>query len=311
MKAAGTVSPHISRESTTMSKNTNSRVEVIKTWKLYVGGAFPRSESGRSTEVSDARGRTIGHVCRASRKDLRDAVEIAGKAAGAWSRRTGYNRGQILYRMAEMAEGRREELTQAIRDCGGGSLSEARKETNATIDRLVSMAGWTDKVEQVHGCRNQVAGPYHNMSIPEPVGVVGVIAPPTPSLLGLVSMIGPALATGCTVVALGSEPHPLPTVLLGEICATSDVPPGVVNLLTGRKSELLPHFGEHRAFDAVMAAGLSARQRKDLQVGAVDALVRCHPNLDSRPFDDEDHWTSPAALTPCLEVKTMWHPVGV
>ena len=293
-----------------MTKNTNNRVAVVKTWKLYMGGAFPRSESGRSMEVADSAGEIVGHVCRASRKDLRDAVDKARKAAEGWAGRTGYNRGQILYRMAEMAEGRRDELVRAIRDCDGGSLADARSETDATIDRLISMAGWTDKVEQVHGCRNQVAGPYHDMSIPEPVGVVGVIAPARPSLLGLVSLIAPALATGSVVVALGSQDHPLPTVLLGEICATSDVPAGVVNLLTGKTAELVPHFATHRGFNAMVAAGLGPKRRKELQVGAVDALVRCHPAMDARPFEDEEHWTSPAILAPYLETKTMWHPVG-
>jgi acyl-CoA reductase-like NAD-dependent aldehyde dehydrogenase len=292
------------------SKKNNDRIEVVKTWKLYMGGGFPRSESGRSTEVVNASGRTVGHVCRASRKDLRDAIDTARKASEGWARRSGYNRGQILYRMAEMAEGRRDELARAIVDCGGGSTAEARRETDATIDRLVSMAGWTDKVDQVHGCRNQIAGSFHNMSIPEPVGVVGVIAPKKPSLLGLVSLIAPALATGSVVVALGSEPHPIPTVLLGEICATSDVPAGVVNLLTGKTGELLPHFANHRNLDAVMAAGLRASQRKDLQVGAVDALTRTRPALDMRPFDDDEYWTSPAILAPYLEIKTLWHPIG-
>ena len=293
-----------------MTSKNNNRIEVVKTWKLYMGGAFPRSESGRSVEVLSTSGRTVGHVCRASRKDLRDAIEIARKASEGWACRSGYNRGQIIYRMAEMAEGRRDELTRAIVDSGGGTTAEARRETDATIDRLVSMAGWTDKIDQVHGCRNQVAGSFHNMSIPEPVGVVGVIAPKKPSLLGLVSLIAPALATGSTVVALGSEPHPIPTVLLGEICATSDVPAGVVNLLTGQTKELLPHFANHRNLDAVVAAGLRAGQRKELQVGAVDALTRTMPSMDTKPFEDEDFWTSPAILASYLEIKALWHPVG-
>ena len=303
------VLPRTWRESR-MSKKTNNRVEVVKTWKLYLGGGFPRSESGRSVAVEDTTGQTVGHVCRASRKDLRDAVEFARKSSASWAARTGYNRGQILYRMAEMAEGRREELVDSIHRSNGGTRVEARKETDSAIDRLVSMAGWTDKIEQVHGCRNQVAGPYHNMTIPEPVGVVGAICPGKPSLLGLISLIAPALATGSSVVALGSEEHPLPTVLLGEICATSDVPAGVVNLLTGSTSELLPHFSDHRGMDAVMAAGLKPAQRKRLQVGAVDGLVRCHPSMDSRPFEDDAYWSSPSVLAAYLEFKTMWHPVG-
>lgn len=293
-----------------MVKRKSNRVGVAKTWKLYIGGAFPRSESGRSMEVHDKSGRINAHVCRASRKDLRNAVEKATDACEGWANRTGYNRGQILYRMAEMAEGRKEELVEAIRDCGGGTLQEARRETIASIDRLVSMAGWTDKVEQVLGCRNPVAGPYHNMSIPEPIGVVGIIAPKTPSLLGLISMIAPAIATGNVVVALGSEPHPMATVLFGEICATSDMPGGVINLLTGSVKELLPHFATHRGFGSVAAAGLNASERKELQIGGIDALTRVHPKMDSHAFEDDDFWISPRVLTPFVEIKTMWHPIG-
>lgn len=293
-----------------MKNGSKDRIEVVKTWKLYIGGAFPRSESGRSTEVVDGRDRTVGHVCRASRKDLRDAIEVARGAADGWAARSAYNRGQIIYRMAEMAEGRREELVRSIVDGCGGTTAEARRETDAAIDRLVSMAGWTDKVDQVHGCRNQVAGAFHDMSIPEPVGVVGIIAPKRPSLLGLISLVAPALATGSVVVALGSERHPLSTVLFGEICATSDVPGGVVNLLTGRVSELLPHFASHRNLDAIVAAGLTAAQRRELQTGAVESLTRTHPDLEARPFEDSEHWTSPAVLAPFLEIKTLWHPIG-
>lgn len=293
-----------------MSTQKSNRVEVVKTWKLYMGGAFPRSESGRTLDVRDKSDRLIAHVCRASRKDVRDAVEKATSAAEGWATRSGYNRGQILYRMAEMAEGRREELIQAICATGDYTLAQARNETDSAIDRLVSFAGWTDKVEQVLGCRNPVAGPYHNMSIPEPLGVVGIIASASHPLLGLISMTCAALATGNVVVALGSEANPLPTVLFGEICATSDVPAGAVNLLTGSVKELLPHMSTHRGFRAVAAAGLSPKARKELQVGGIDALTRVHPEMDTSPFDDNDFWHSPRALTPFVEIKTMWHPVG-
>lgn len=293
-----------------MAKKSDNRVAVAKTWKLYIGGAFPRSESGRSMEIRDKSGGTIAHVCRASRKDLREAVEKATSAADGWSRRTGYNRGQILYRMAEMAEGRSQEIAEAISGCGGATLQEARKETTASIERLVSMAGWTDKFEQVLGCRNPVAGPFHNMSIPEPIGVIGVIAPPKPSLLGLISLIAPAIATGNSVVALGSQSHPLPTVLLGEICATSDVPDGVINLLTGEVDELLPHFSTHRGFGGVVAAGLGPGARKELELGAIDALTRVDAAMDRQAFEDAGFWHSPRALAPFVEIKTMWHPVG-
>ena len=293
-----------------MSTRESNRIEVIKTWKLYIGGAFPRSESGRTMDVRDKSDQLVAHVCRASRKDLRDAVEKATAAASGWASRSGYNRGQILYRMAEMAEGRREELVHSICQSGQYTLAQARRETNASIDRLVSIAGWTDKVEQVLGCRNPVAGPYHNMSIPEPMGVVGIIAPRSAPLLGLISMLAPAIATGNTVVALGSETCPLPTVLLGEICATSDVPAGVVNLLTGDLKELLPHIANHRGFRAIAAAGLAAKARKELQIGGIDGLIRIHPSMDTHSFDDDDYWHSPRALTPFVETKTLWHPVG-
>jgi len=293
-----------------MSSKETSRITVEKTWKLFMGGAFPRSESGRSIEVTDEQGRFKAHVCRASRKDFRNAVEAAAKAASGWSARSGYNRGQILHRMAEMAECRREEIIDTLAATGSLTRRAAGQEADRTIDRLICFAGWTDKVEQVLGCRNPVAGPYHNMSIPEPIGVVSIVAPDDPSLLGLVSLIAPALATGNVVVALVSEANPLPGLLLGELCATSDVPAGVINLLSGRKTELLPHVATHRGLGAVVGSGLSRRQRTLLKEGGVDPLMRVHPAMDSHPFEDDTFWTSPRVLTPFTEVKTMWHPVG-
>ena len=293
-----------------MTSKEQNRVTVEKTWKLFMGGAFPRSESGRSIEVTDGSGRFKAHVCRASRKDFRNAVEAAEKAANGWQSRTGYNRGQILHRMAEMAECRRAEIIDALVATGSMTRAAAGRETDLTIDRLICFAGWTDKVEQVLGCRNPVAGPYHNMSIPEPIGVVGVIAPEEPSLLGLISMIAPALATGNVVVALVSEGNPLPGLLMGEVCATSDVPGGVINLLSGERKELIPHIATHRGLGAVVAAGLSKSQKTKLKEGGVDSLVRVDPSMDSHSFEDDEFWTSPRSLMPFIEVKTMWHPVG-
>ena len=293
-----------------MSTQDTRRIGVAKTWKLFMGGAFPRTESGRSIELLGESGELVAHICRASRKDLRNAVEMANGAASGWSGRSGYNRGQILHRIAEMMEARKSEFIDALRATGTVTMKDARNETETTIDRMVSLAGWCDKVEQVLGCRNPVAGPYHNMSIPEPLGVVGMLAPADRSLLGLTSMLAPALATGNVVVALTSEKNPIPGLLLGEICATSDVPAGVVNILSGQVKELLPHFATHRAFGAVVAAGLTPAGRRRLQEGAVDALVRVHPMMDDVDIDDDGHWTSPRVLMPFVETKTIWHPVG-
>jgi acyl-CoA reductase-like NAD-dependent aldehyde dehydrogenase len=293
-----------------MSTQENNRIGVAKTWKLFMGGAFPRTESGRSIELLSDKGDLVAHICRASRKDVRNAVELANGASSGWAARSGYNRGQILHRIAEMMEARKSEFIDAVRTTGTIAAKDARRETELSIDRIVSMAGWCDKVEQVLGCRNPVAGPYHNMSIPEPLGVIGMLAPKTPALLGLISMLGPALATGNVVVTLASETNPIPGLLLGEICATSDVPSGVVNILSGELKELLPHFATHRAFGAVVAAGLTPSRRRILQEGAVDALVRVHPMMDTIDFDEDGHWTSPKVLMPFIETKTIWHPVG-
>ena len=293
-----------------MNTRDAKRIGVAKTWKLFMGGAFPRTESGRSIELLAEGGHLVAHICRGSRKDLRNAVEFANGASSGWAKRSGYNRGQILHRIAEMMEARKSEFVDAVRATGTVSLTDARRETETTIDRMVAMAGWCDKVEQVLGCRNPVAGPYHNMSIPEPLGIVGMIAPAAPSLVGLTSMMAPALATGNVVVALASERNPIPGLLLGEICATSDVPAGVVNILSGEVKELLPHIATHRAFGAIVAAGLAASRRRTLQEGAVDALVRVHPTMDAVDFEDERHWTSPKVLMPFVETKTIWHPVG-
>ena len=223
------------------TEKTADRLAVRKTYKLFIGGAFPRSESGRTYPVSSATGAHLANAALASRKDVRDAVVAARAAVKGWSGATAYNRGQILYRVAEMLEGRRDQFIAEVRAAEGGSVSAATAAVDAAIDRWVWYAGWTDKIAQVYGNANPVAGPYFNLSSPEPTGVVGVVAPADSSLLGLVSVIAPAIAIGNTVVVLASDDRPLPAITLAEVLATSDLPGGVVNILTGRVAETAPH----------------------------------------------------------------------
>lgn len=285
------------------------RLDVIKTCKLFIGGRFPRTESGRSRPMHDSRDRVIAHVSVASRKDLREAVEAARRARPGWAEASPYLRGQIIYRMAEMLEGRRDEFTNAISSTTTLTPAKARREVDASVDRLVRFAGWADKFQQVLGCQNPVNGPYYNFTIPQSTGIVGVIAPESPSLLGLVTMIAAPLCTGCTVVAIASDAAPLPAVLLGEICATSDVPGGTVNLLTGTRNELLGPMGEHREIGAVAAANLSARHREAIQAAAADNLKRVHliKQTDVQ-WEDDERVASQWNLEPFVDFKTIWHP---
>ncbi|TAH34864.1 MAG: aldehyde dehydrogenase family protein [Planctomycetota bacterium] len=284
------------------------RLAVLKTYKLYLKGEFPRSESGRTIEIKDSRGRTLAHVCRASKKDLREAVRAAREAQPAWAARTAYNRGQILYRMAEMMEGKADEFVTTLSATVPGGKTRARKEVQAAIDRLVCFGGWADKFTQVLGCANPVAGPFHNFTIPEPTGVIGVIAPDQEPLLALISLIAPPLCTGNTVVALGSEAHPIATAVLGEVCATSDLPGGVVNLLTGLREELLPVFTEHRDLDGLHAAVASSQDRKTLELGAAENLKRVRVHTATLDWYDERDCHSPYWIEPFVEMKTLWHP---
>jgi len=288
-----------------------TRLEVTKTHKLYIKGAFPRSESGRSLPVLDAKGKVHAHMSHASRKDLRDAVTAAQGALPGWKARACYNHGQILYRMGEMLEGKGEEFAKAIRDVQGVDLRSARKEVAASADRLVAYAGWADKFQQVLGCNNPVAGPHYNFSVPEATGVICVVAPDEPSLLGLVSLIAPVLCAGNTVVAVGGETNPVPTSLLGEVCATSDVPAGVLNLLTGQREELIPHIAGHRDIDGVFAANLPDAQAKALRAGMAENVKRVRTIEVA-----EDGWTDPEVsetpwwIEPFIEIKTIWHPAA-
>ena len=284
------------------------RLDVRKTYKMYVGGAFPRSESGRSYAVTDQEGAFVANVSRASRKDVRDAVVAARKAFGGWSARTAYNRGQILYRVAEMLEGRRVQFTTELTLTEDISRASAEEFVDAAIDRWVWYAGWADKISQVVGAANPVAGPYFNLSSPEPTGVVGVLAPQNAPLLGLVSVLAPVIVTGNSCVVVASERHPLPAVTLGEVLATSDLPGGVVNILTGHTAELAPWLASHMDIQGLDLTGADEASAVDLERAAVDNLKRV-----LRPDTDEDWHTDPglARMTTFLETKTVWHPIGV
>ena len=285
------------------------RLDVIKTGKLFIGGRFPRTESGRSRPIHDSKDRVIAHISVASRKDLREAVEAARRARTGWADASPYLRGQIIYRMAEMLEGRRDEFANALSDTTSLTPAKARREVDASVDRLVRFAGWADKFQQVLGCQNPVNGPYYNFTVPQPTGIVGLIAPESPSLLGLITMIAAPLCTGCTVVAVASDAAPLPAVLLGEICATSDVPAGAINLLTGSRGELLEPMGEHREIGAIAAANLSTAHRAQLQTSSADNLKRVHliKQTDAQ-WEDDGLVASQWNLEPYIDFKTIWHP---
>lgn len=290
-----------------------ARLAVRKTYKLYLGGAFPRSESGRSYPVTSADGRHLANASLASRKDARDAVAAARKAFGGWSARTAYNRGQILYRVAEVMEGRRDQFAAQAVTAQGLSSGEADRVVSAAIDRWVYYAGWTDKVAQVIGGANPVAGPYYNHSAPEPTGVVTVFAPQNAPLLGLTSVIAPVIATGNTTVVVTSEKAPLAAIDLAEVLATSDLPGGVVNLLTGRVPELGPHLAAHADVNALdlTGAGESAVEFERAAATTLTRVLRPTPGADG----GEEAWLDPdpgtARMTPFLETKTVWHPVGI
>ncbi|MFJ1599284.1 aldehyde dehydrogenase family protein [Streptomyces sp. SID3212] len=285
---------------------SDERLSVLKTYKLYVGGAFPRSESGRVYEVTDSKGTWLANAPRSSRKDARDAVVAARKAFGGWSGATAYNRGQVLYRVAEMLEGRRGQFAQEVAASEGVSRSKAAALVDATIDRWVWYAGWTDKIAQVVGGANPVAGPYFNLSTPEPTGVVTVLAPQASSFLGLVSVLAPVIATGNTAVVVASESSPLPALSLGEVLATSDVPGGVVNILSGGTAEIATPLAAHQDVNGIDLTGADEALAKELEIAAADNVKR----VLRRRADD---WTADPGtrrMTAFLETKTVWHPTG-
>ena len=286
-----------------------TRLPITKTPKVYVGGAFIRSESARTFPLRDAAGNFVANIPQCSRKDLRNAVEAAAKAGPGWAKRTAYNRGQIIYRLGEMVEARRTELAAALR-LGGATATAATKEVSATVDRLIYYAGWADKYEQVLGSVNSVAAPYFNFTVSEPMGIIGLLAPPEAPLLALISLLAPAITSGNTVVALASPAQPYPAIILGEMLATSDLPSGVVNLLTGLRAELIPTFATHAHFRALGGVANKAEQTA-LKLGAAESVKRVKLFAAAAPinwFSSEQQNVD--ALRAYLEFKTVWHPIG-
>jgi acyl-CoA reductase-like NAD-dependent aldehyde dehydrogenase len=283
------------------------RLRVRKTYKLAIGGAFPRSESGRSYPVEDASGNLLAHAAQASRKDVRDAVVAARKAFPGWSGATAYNRGQVIYRIAEMLDGRREQFAAEVAAAEGVAARAALAIVGDSIDRIVWYAGWADKFAQIAGSANPIAGPYFNFSLPEPTGVVALLAPQESSLLGFVSVLAPVLCTGNTAVVVTSERRPLPAVSLAEALATSDLPGGVANVLSGLTGELAPWLASHRDVNAIDLTGVAPAERAELQRAAADNVKRVFAP------GDEDWRAEPglARLTAFVETKTVWHPIGV
>jgi acyl-CoA reductase-like NAD-dependent aldehyde dehydrogenase len=281
------------------------RLSVRKTYKLFIGGDFPRSESGRSYPVLDRDGEVAARVARATKKDLRDAVRAARSASQGWAGATPYNRGQVLYRVAEMLEGRR---AQFVEEVGRGGAKDPEAEVETAIDRWVWYAGWSDKVHHVLGSVNPVAAPYFNFTIPEPTGVVGVVAPEQPSLLGLVSRLAPAIVSGNTAVVLAGERWPLPAITLAEVLDTADVPGGVVNVLTGLAGELVPHLAGHMDVNALDVTGVKEHLRPEIEALCADNVKRV-VRVDGSDWSSNGA-QSPYAVTALMEMKTVWHPMG-
>jgi acyl-CoA reductase-like NAD-dependent aldehyde dehydrogenase len=284
----------------------SDRLAVRKTYKLFIGGAFPRSESGRSYVVTTPAGSFVANAAQASRKDARDAVVSARKAFAGWSGATAYNRGQVLYRVAELLEGRFDQFVDEVMTGEGLDRGSAVSSVAPAIDRWVWYAGWSDKIAQVLGGANPVAGPYFDFSVPEPTGVVAVLAPSDSSLLGLVSVLAPVIVTGCTAVVVASEDRPLPAVTLAEVLATSDVPAGVVNVLTGRTAELAPVLAAHMDVNAIDLTGAPSDDVAPLQRAAAENVKRC-----SRATEDWYDDPGLGRMRAVLETKTVWHPVGI
>jgi acyl-CoA reductase-like NAD-dependent aldehyde dehydrogenase len=290
---------------------SSPRLNVRKTYKLYIGGKFARSESGRVIPAKSPSGESLDNFCHASRKDFRDSVVAARKAHAGWHKATAYLKGQILYRAAEMLEGRREELATEVARSHGVSLSKARNGVATVVDRLVYYAGWTDKYQQVFGSVNPVASPHFNFTTPEPTGVVVIIAPDEPVLLPLVSLLAPVILSGNTAIVIPSETAPLPALNFAEILATSDLPGGVVNILAGHRAELAPHIASHMDVNAVVDGAGDPTISEQLQAGVAENLKRYH-----RRALANDDWFSEKAEDPywildTVEMKTAWHPIGI
>lgn len=279
-----------------------SSLDVNKTYKLFIGGAFPRSESGRVYEIKGANKKFLANPALASRKDLRDAVVAAKSAQSGWANATAFNRGQILYRIAEIMQGRSEQFVEEICALEGITTKAAKLQVSEAIDTWVWYSGWCDKLSSVSGSQNQVSGPFYNFTTPEALGVIALFAEGKPSLLGAVRTLAPVLAGGNSAILIASESYPLPAITLGEVIATSDVPGGVVNILTGKASELLPWVGSHMEIDGVDVAGLSKKQEDEIKLVGADNLKRI-----SR-FTPGNH---PERILSFMEHKTIWHPIGI
>ena len=279
-----------------------SRIDVNKTYKLFIGGAFPRSESGRVYEIKGANKKFIANPALASRKDLRDAVVVAKAAQSGWANATAFNRGQILYRVAEIMQGRSDQFIDEICALEGVTTKVAKTQVEEAIDTWVWYSGWCDKLSSVTGSLNQVSGPFYNFTTPEALGVVAIFAENKPSLLGVVRTLAPVIASGNSAVLIASESYPLPAITLSEVLATSDVPAGVVNILTGKIAELAPWVGSHMEIDGVDVAGLSKKQEEELKLVGADNLKRVFR------FSPTNH---PERILSFMEQKTVWHPIGL
>jgi len=279
----------------------SNRIDVKKTYKLFINGAFPRTESGRTYEIKSAKGVFIANPCLASRKDLKDAVVAARTAQSGWNKASAYNKGQILYRIAEMLEGRRGQFVEEIVLVTGATKSKAEKEVTDSVDRLVWYAGWSDKLSSLSGALNPVAGPYYNFTVPESMGVIAAIAPEVPSLLGLIDVIAPIIVGGNTVVVLASTKAPLSAMSFAEVIATSDVPAGVINILTGKKDEIAPWMASHMDIDGFDISGLAAKSHGAIRIAGAENLKRIYS------FKSAD----PGRILAFLENKTVWHPIGL
>lgn len=279
-----------------------NRIDVLKTYKLFIGGAFPRSESGRVYSIKDSKGNHLANPSLASRKDLRDAVVAARGAFAGWSAATAYNRGQILYRMAELLEGRSAQLVAELMALEGSTKKLATDQVKESVDLLVWYAGWSDKISTIAGSTNPVSGPYYNFSTPEPIGVVAIFADAKPSLLNFVGAVAGVCVSGNTAVVIAAEPFPLPAITFAEIMATSDLPAGVINVLTGSSSELAPWTASHMDIDAIDASGLTPKQLKEAQIAGAANLKRIRVHTDAK---------TPERILNYMETKTVWHPIGI
>ena len=293
---------------TSPALDTSPRLGVLKTYKLYIGGKFPRTESGRFYKLTSPSGEVLANMCQASRKDFREAVVAARAAQGKWASATAYNRGQILYRIAEMLEGRAGQFVSELMQMGA-EPADAKAEVACAIDRLVYYAGWCDKYQQVFSSVNPVASSHFNFSLPEPTGVVSVIAPDDTALIGLVSVIAPIIAGGNSCVVLGSQSQALCTITFAEVLHTSDLPGGVVNLLTGERDELLEHFASHMDVNAIVYCGFDAGEIEKLRTLAADNVKRAVTRNRSDWLSDDAQ--SPYDILDTVEIKTTWHPIGV